>query len=91
MTEKQIDRLLVKAVSETLGGWAIKFEPIHLAGFPDRICLLPGGRIFFAEVKALGKRPRPIQLTIMQKLTRLGFDVYVVDSPEQIETLLKKI
>lgn len=89
MTEKQIDTYLVTSV-KALGGWAVKFEPIHVAGFPDRICLLPGGRIFFVEVKAPGKSPRALQLVIMDKLKALGFDVYVIDSLESLNGLIKK-
>ncbi|WP_422484634.1 VRR-NUC domain-containing protein [Gudongella sp. DL1XJH-153] len=87
MTEKIIEQKLVKAVKE-LGGIAPKFISPGFDGMPDRLILLPGCRITFVEVKAPGKKPRPLQLARHKLLRDLGFKVYVLDSVAGIKTIL---
>ena len=53
--------------------------------------LLPGGKIAFAELKAPGKKPRPLQIARHKVLMKLGFRVYVIDSVEQIGVILDEI
>lgn len=89
MCENSIEKRLVTEV-ERVGGWCLKLPAIHNAGLPDRLCLFPGGRILFVELKTTGKRPRKIQLFIHNKLRGLGFRVEVVDTPEQIETIINE-
>ena len=60
-------------------------------GMPDRLVLLPHGRFCFVEVKAPGEKPRPLQVHKHKQLRRLGFKVYVLDGPEQIEGILDGI
>ena len=64
------------------GMWAVKFVSPGLSGVPDRLLLIPGGRVAFAELKAPGGRLRPIQERRMAQLEKLGFTVYVIDSME---------
>lgn len=90
MREKQTEQKLVSAVKK-LGGIAPKFISPGLDGMPDRIVLLPGGHIAFVEVKAMGCKPRPLQLARHGMLRRLGFRVYLVDSLEQIGGILDEI
>ena len=90
MREKQTEQKLVSAVKK-LGGIAPKFISPGLDGMPDRIVLLPGGHMAFVEVKAMGCKPRPLQLARHGMLRRLGFRVYVVDSLEQIGGILDEI
>lgn len=89
MCENSIERRLVTEV-ERVGGWCLKLPAIHNAGLPDRICLFPGGRILFVELKAPGKKPREIQLFMHRKIRALGFRVEVVDTPEQIKKIIKE-
>ena len=51
MTEKNIESYLRKKVS-LKKGLALKLIPAGLAGLPDRLVLMPGGLLFFAELKA---------------------------------------
>ena len=60
-------------------------------GMPDRLILLPGGLTAFAELKASGKRLRPLQLRRKRQLEALGFRVYVIDHPDQIGGVLDEI
>jgi len=90
MIEKYIEKKLVAAVKK-MGGIAPKFVSPGLNGMPDRIVLLPMGRITFVELKAPGKMMRPLQLRRKRQLEELGFLVYCVDSVEKIDEVLKEM
>lgn len=60
-------------------------------GMPDRMILLPGGRIGFVEVKAPGKKPRPLQVKRHGQLRALGFPVFVLDDPGQIPGIIGEV
>ena len=90
MREKTIEAKLVQAV-RAKGGLALKFTSPGFDGVPDRLVLLPGGKIAFIELKAPGKTLRPLQVRRKRQLESLGFSVYCIDSPEQIETVLQEI
>ena len=90
MNEKYIERKLTNAVKK-LGGLALKFVSPGLDGVPDRIVLLPMGRIAFVELKAPGRKPRPLQLSRHSLLRRMGFKVYVIDGMDQIGGMLDEI
>ena len=89
-SEKQIEQDLVKAV-KNMGGIAPKFVSPGFDGMPDRIVLLPHGVMAFVEVKAPGKKPRPLQVSRHGLLRRLGFKVYVLDDMNQIGGILDDI
>lgn len=90
MTEKYIEQKLVKAVKEK-GGIAPKFVSPGLDGVPDRIVLLPMGRMAFIELKAPGKKMRLLQVRRKAQLEALGFLVYCIDGVEQIDEVLKEM
>ena len=90
MNEKAVEKKLSGAVKK-LGGLAPKFVSPGLDGVPDRIILLPMGRIAFAEVKAPGKKMRPLQIRRKKQLESLGFSVYCIDHPDQIGGILDAI
>lgn len=90
MREKIIEQHLVKAVKNS-GGIAPKLVSPGFDGMPDRLVLLPRGKIGFVEVKAPGKEPRPLQVARHGLLRRLGFKVYILDAPEQIGGILDEI
>ena len=89
-SEKQIEQSLVNAV-KNMGGIAPKFVSPGFDGMPDRIVLLPHGLMAFVEVKAPGKKPRPLQVSRHGLLKRLGFKVYVLDDTDQIGGILDEI
>ena len=90
MQEKYIEQKLVAAV-KSMGGMAPKFVSSGIDGMPDRIVLLPMGRIAFVECKATGKKMRPLQNKRMKQLEALGFLVYCLDDIEQIGGILSEI
>ena len=90
MREKIIEKELVRAVKDK-GGIAPKFTAPGFDGMPDRLVLLPHGRMGFVELKAPGKKPRALQLARHRLLRRLGFKVYVIDKIDQIDSVLEEI
>ncbi|MGN0241919.1 MAG: VRR-NUC domain-containing protein [Candidatus Weimeria sp.] len=90
MREKEIETALVRAV-KARGGLAIKFVSPGLNGVPDRLVLMPGGRIAFIELKAPGMKMRPLQVRRAQQLEALGFRVYCIDSKEGIGGVIDEI
>lgn len=88
MLEKEIEAYLVKKV-KTAGGIAFKFVSPGNVGVPDRICLLPGGRVVFVELKA-GKRTSTDMQTLQQgRIASLGCRVEIVNSREAVDRLLE--
>ena len=90
MREKTIEKKLADAV-KARGGLVPKFTSLGFDGMPDRIVLMPGGRMVFVEVKSPGKAPRPLQEARHRLLRQLGFHVYVLDDESQIGGILDEI
>ena len=90
MKEKALEQKFVAGV-RAAGGIAPKFTSPGFDGVPDRLALLPGGRMAFVEVKAPGEKPRPLQEARHRLLRRLGFKVYVLDDKRQIGGMLDEI
>ena len=89
MAEKDIEQQLKKKV-EALGCMCLKFESPGYTGVPDRIVLMPGGEVFFVETKAPGKKERPRQAYVQNRLRSMGFIVMgTIDSPEKIKQVCK--
>lgn len=74
-----------------LGGLCIKFFCPTFTGLPDRIVLMPGGRNWFIEMKATGKKPKPRQEFVHRQLRKLGFTVLVLDSDEKVKEFICSI
>lgn len=85
-----MERKLVERI-HGLEGLALKFVSPSGSGYPDRIILMPGGRIYFAELKAPGEKLRPLQVQRKQQLEQLGFRVFVIDSFEALEVMLNEV
>ena len=90
MDEHKIEQKLVQAV-KAVGGIAPKLVSPGYDGMPDRIVLLPNGKIAFVEVKATGRKPRLLQIHRHEALRRLGFKVFVLDDATAISPILSKI
>lgn len=84
MRESEVERQFVEAV-RAAGGQALKFTSQTMNGVPDRLVLLLGGKCAFVELKAPGKQMRLLQRKRRQQLEALGFPVFCVDRPEQIQ------
>lgn len=90
MKEKVVETTLMRKVKKS-GGLALKFVSPNINGVPDRIVLMPGGKMAFVELKAPGKKMRSLQIKRKRQLEGLGFKVYCVDAIEKIEPMLQEI
>ena len=88
MLEKQIERKLTEKVKK-LNGMCLK--QTSLAGIPDRLVLMPGGKMAFVELKAPGEKPRKLQQVRIKQLRKMGFMCFVVDGLEMISDVLDSI
>lgn len=86
MLEKDIEAALVRRIKK-IGGIAYKFTSPSRRSVPDRLCVLPGGRVVFIECKAPGKKPTRLQAAEHERLRALGAEVLVVDSKEDVHAL----
>lgn len=86
-SEKDLERRLGKEV-KALGGKSVKVYNPWDVGFPDRMLLMPGGRVVFVELKSTGERPRAIQRVKHEELRALGYEVRVIDRNKQIDQLI---
>ena len=90
MEEKKIEQYFRTQLSKR-GAIVWKFTSPGQAGVPDRVVLLPGGRVVFAEMKAPGKKPRPLQRAIFARMARAGHPVYVIDSREAVTKFMEEV
>lgn len=74
-----------------MGGIAPKFVSPGFDGMPDRVVLLPDGKLAFVEVKRQGEKPSPLQEARHGMLRRLGFKVFVLDDAARIGGMLREI
>ena len=90
MLEKQIEERLRLSV-KCLGGIAYKWVSPGNAGVPDRIVVLPGGLLWFVELKQPGKKPTTLQRAKIDQLRRLGFRVKVIDSVQGVDRFIREV
>lgn len=88
MLEKQIEAYFVRRVRE-IGGVAYKFtSPAH-RGVADRVVCLPGGVVWFVELKAAGGRLSPLQQVFQSDMARLGQRYACLWSKEHVDGWVK--
>lgn len=90
MRENEVEKQFVEAV-RAAGGQALKFTSQSMNGVPDRLVLLLGGKCAFVELKAPGKQMRILQRKRRLQLEELGFPVFCVDRPEQIQPAINAL
>ena len=89
MRERYIEQQLMKKTRQR--GVLCEKWNAGTSGWPDRIVLLPDGKVGFVEVKAPGEKPRALQVHRHEQLRALGYSVYVLDGVEQIGGILDAI
>lgn len=90
MTENTVEGYLRKKVRAVRGKCYKFICPGHV-GAPDRICIFPGGRVYFVETKAPGGKPRPAQLAFHRELAELGVAVRVIDTREKVRAFVEEV
>lgn len=88
VSEKAIERYLVDEVKK-LGGVCLKYSNQNMAGYPDRLILLPGAITIWVELKSKGKKPTKIQTIRQNELVSMGHEVYTIDNKQAIDKLIK--
>ena len=78
MLEKIIEKKITE-YAKKCGILSYKLNSISCRGLPDRMFLLPKGKIHFIELKRKGKKPTELQNLKIQELLDRGFLVEVVD------------
>ena len=90
MNEKRLEQKLREAVKRA-GGLALKWVSPGVTGVPDRIIILPGGKVKLVEVKSTGKKQSARQAVMSGMLEKLGLPVAVIDSQESLTEFLNGI
>ena len=90
LRESYVERKLTTEAKKR-GGVAVKFVSPGVDGVPDRLVLFPGGKVAFVELKAPGKKMRPLQVRRAGQLRMLGFRVYCIDRTDMIGGVLDEI
>ena len=86
MLEKEIERKIGRLIKSKGGLWYKFVSPMN-SGVPDRIAILPEGRVLFIEIKAKGGRLSPIQKVVHEEFSKRGVTVYTVKTVEEVEQL----
>lgn len=84
MLEREIEAKFCARV-KTLGGICEKFTSPGRRSVPDRLVILPGGRVIFVELKRPGQAATPAQARDHQRRRGLGCDVRVISTEAQID------
>ena len=90
LLEKDIEKFLNDNIKK-LGGRSYKFVSPGNSGVPDRIIFLPGGRIYFVELKTKRGRPSALQKLQRRRFKELGHEVYFLYGLEDVKVFLREI
>lgn len=86
MLEQVLERKIIRAV-KAKRGMCLKWVSPGFSGVPDRIAILPGGKVIFIEVKRPGLKDgrSPRQKRVAQQLSDLGCIVLRVSGMEDLD------
>ena len=87
-SERALEKYL-RAEVRKLGGECLKYSNMLANGYPDRLCLFPGGRSIWVELKSTGKRPTQLQVHRLHQLREMGHWAVWADTREKIDKLLE--
>jgi hypothetical protein len=88
VSEKMIERYLCDSVKQ-MGGVCLKYSNAGMVGYPDRICLLSGGVVFWVELKSKDGRLNEVQKIRIRQLRSMGHTVNVCRSKEDVDKVLE--
>lgn len=91
MLESKVEERLRTKVKDILKGEAYKFTSPNRRSVPDRLVLLPGGRVVFVECKSTTGKLTPGQSREILRLRYMGFPVFVVRSYEEVDDLIQEL
>lgn len=82
MLEKTIEKKIID-YARKCGILSYKLNSVSCRGLPDRMFLLPEGKVHFIEFKRKGKKPTDLQSLKIKELLDLGFLVEIIDDLNQ--------
>lgn len=82
LLESEIEGTACARILRELGLFSVKLARTNEAGYPDRMFILPQGRVFFIEFKRPGKRPDSKQALLHARLHHFGHYVETHDTIE---------
>lgn len=88
VSEKMTERYLCDSVKQ-MGGVCLKYSNAGMVGYPDRICLLSGGVVFWVELKSKDGRLNEVQKIRIRQLRSMGHTVNVCRSKEDVDKVLE--
>lgn len=86
--ESDIEAAVCRYAQNHYGMMAEKFTSPAKRSVPDRLFTMPGGRMFFIEFKAPGKKPTKKQAADHAKRRAMGAQVFVVDGIAEGKTII---
>lgn len=87
MRERDIEDRLRDGIKK-LGGLCYKFVSPGNRGVPDRLVLLPGGAVYFVELKTEVGRLSKIQRVQIKRMERLGVQIAVLYGLSEVDAFL---
>jgi len=90
LSEKEVEGMLRHGVRK-LGGLCWKLVSPGTRGVPDRVIIMPGGRVVFVELKRIGGKPTELQQRRIDELKALGADARLVKGENQVWSLLDEL
>ena len=90
MRERDIEKWLRHQI-ESMGGLGFKFSSPGNDGVPDRLAVLPGGAIYFIELKTDRGRLTPIQRWQQDRLRQLGVNVAVIKGMDEAAEFIEEV
>ena len=90
MLESRIEQSLVRGVRKA-GGWALKLVSPGHAGVPDRLVIMPGGRVIFVELKQEHGRLTPLQMETHERLRRYCLTVRTLYGAADVNGFLEEL
>lgn len=90
VSEKAIEKYLVDSV-KAKGGICLKYSNANMAGYPDRLILLPKGRVAWVELKSKGRKPNKLQAIRHQQMEGIGHFVFVIDCKAEVDHVVNEL
>ena len=88
--ERDTEKWLREKIQQ-LGGVAMKFTSPGNDGVPDRIAILPGGQVWFIELKKDGEKPTAVQKWQLEQLRKMGCNVALITGKQEARAWIREV
>ena len=88
--EADVEQRFVRLVREH-GGLCYKFVSPGNPGVPDRIVILPAGRVLFVELKSSIGRTKKLQNYQIERLSTYGVPTYVLRGIDEVKGFIAEV